>query len=154
MSSLKCFADFSCITARIHDRIIKSSLFGWKVKRFDLLPWGCRRWKGQDILMDDELRQFDMELRGLFVETKIEEMNDLLDTQSDENVKALMEANWAIIKKYYDTENFELMFRHYKFVAYSCYLIEYAHQRDIVKEDDFKNMMLIFNDIYELRRKQ
>lgn len=103
--------------------------------------------------MNDELNQLDAELKGLFVGGNIEEMRNFLKDKPDETVKELSDYNWNIIKKYYDLENFELIFKHFKFVAYSCFMVEYAHQRGIIGDDAFGIMMLIYNDIYELKRK-
>jgi len=102
--------------------------------------------------MNDELNQFDADLKGLFVETKMDEMRDILKDQPDETVKELTDYNWNIIKKYYDKENFELIFRHFKFVAYTCFLVEYAHSRELISDEAFQIMMLIYNDIYVLKK--
>jgi hypothetical protein len=104
--------------------------------------------------MNEELGQFDADLKGLFVETKIDEMKEMLNEQTDTTVKEISDYNWNIIKKYYDTENFELLFRHFKFVAYTCFIVEYAHQRGLISDEAFGIMMMIYNDIYELKRKQ
>jgi hypothetical protein len=69
-------------------------------------------------------------------------------------VKELSDYNWNVIKKYYDTEKFELLFRHFKFVAYTCFIVEYAHQAGLISDEAFNIMMMIYNDIYELKRKQ
>lgn len=104
--------------------------------------------------MRDELARFDAEMKGLFVEEKIEEMREELAKQSDEDMKEVCDYNWNIIRKYYDVENFELLFKHFRFVAYTCFVVEYAHQRGLISDEAFKIMMLIYNDIYELKRKQ
>ncbi|MDF2538750.1 MAG: hypothetical protein K0S76_1771 [Herbinix sp.] len=102
--------------------------------------------------MNEELGQFDADLKGLFVEEKLDEMEDMLKEQQDSYVKELSDYNWNIIKKYYDTENFELLFKHFKFVAYTCYIVEYAHRRSLISDEAFGIMMMIYNDIYELKR--
>jgi hypothetical protein len=102
--------------------------------------------------MNDELNQFDADLKGLFVEEKIDEINDMLKEKPDAVVKELSDYNWNIIKNYYDKENFGLLFKHFKFVAYSCFIVEYAHRRGLISDDAFGIMMLIYNDIYELKR--
>ncbi len=104
--------------------------------------------------MNEELAQLDADLKGLFVENKFEEMNELLQEQPQEVVKELSEYYWNVIKKYYETEQFDLLFGHFKFVAYSCYMVEYAHQVSIISDEAFQIMMLVFNDIYELKKKQ
>ncbi len=104
--------------------------------------------------MNEELAQLDADLKGLFVENKIEEMTELLDAQSEETVKTLSDYSWNVIKKYYDTEKFDLMFQHFKFVAFTCFMVEYAHQRKLISEEAFEIMMQVYNDIYKLKRNQ
>ncbi len=102
--------------------------------------------------MRDELAQVDADLKGLFVETKLDEMVGLLQEQLDSDVKELAEYNWNIIKKYFDTESFELLLKHLKFVAYTCFVVEYAHKIGLISEEAFRIMMMVYNDIYELKR--
>lgn len=102
--------------------------------------------------MNDELNQFDAELKGLFIENKFDDIKDLLQEQPDDIIKMISNYNWNIIKKYYDTEKFELLFKHMKFVAYSCFLIEYSFSRGLIGEDVYKIMMSVYNDIYEQKR--
>ncbi|MDF2510922.1 MAG: hypothetical protein K0S04_788 [Herbinix sp.] len=104
--------------------------------------------------MNEELAQLDADLKGLFMENKFDEMNEILQEQPQEVVKELSEYYWNVIKKYYETEQFDLLFRHFKFVAYSCYMVEYAHQVSIISDEAFQIMMLVYNDIYELKKKQ
>jgi len=102
--------------------------------------------------MNEELMQLDADIKGLFVEEKIEEIKDQLEVESDATIKEISFYNWHIIKKYFDNENFTLLFQHIRFVAYACFIIEYAHQRGLIGEDAFKAMILIFNDIYKLKK--
>lgn len=104
--------------------------------------------------MKEELGQLDTDLKTLFVENKIEEMVELLNAQPDEAVKEMSDYNWNIIKKYYDTEKFELMFQHFKFVAYTCFIVEYAHKVGLISDEAFGIMMMVYNDIYELKKQQ
>ena len=104
--------------------------------------------------MNEELSYLDADLKGLFVEKKYDDMKKLLDERSDEEVKEIYNHNWGIIKKYYDNENFDLLQKHIKFVAYSCFVIEYAQGRGLIGEDVFGIMMAVFNDIYEIRNKE
>lgn len=104
--------------------------------------------------MNEELGQIDADLKGLFVESKIEKMNQLLQEQPDNTVKELCDYNWNIIKKYYDTERFDLLFQHFTFVAYTCFIAEYSYKRGLILDEVFQIMMMVYNDIYELKRSQ
>lgn len=104
--------------------------------------------------MKDELAQLDADLKGLFVENNYEEMNQLLEEQSDQDVKEISDYNWSIVKKYYETERFDLLFSHFKFVAYTCYIVEYAHKASIISEEAFQIMIMVYNDIYEMKKQQ
>ncbi|MHB8128182.1 MAG: hypothetical protein ACYDEX_04215 [Mobilitalea sp.] len=104
--------------------------------------------------MNEELGQIDADLKGLFVESKIDEMMELLNDQPDNIVKEITDYNWNVIKKYFDTENFDLLFRYLKFVAYTCFMVEYTHKLGLIGDDVFGIMMMIYNDIYELKRQQ
>ncbi len=104
--------------------------------------------------MNDELAQVDADLKGLFTENKYDEMNEVLQDQPDAAVKELSDYNWNIVKKYYETERFDLLFGHFKFVAYTCYIVEYAHKVFLISDEVFNIMMMVYNDIYELKRQQ
>ena len=104
--------------------------------------------------MKEELGQLDLELKGMFMENRIDDMIELLQDKPKDIVKELSEYSWNVIKKYYDTERFDLIFQHFKFVAYTCFMVEYAHQIQVISDDAFGIMMLVYNDIYELKRQQ
>lgn len=104
--------------------------------------------------MNEELSYLDADLKGLFMENKFDEMKEMLDERSDEEVKEITNHNWGIIKKYYDNEKFDLILSHISFVAFSCFMVEYAHVRKLIGDDVFGIMMSIYNDIYELLKKQ
>ncbi len=104
--------------------------------------------------MNEELGGLDLYLKELFINSKFEEMKDILKDKSDETVKELSDYNWNIIKKYYDMENFTLLFQHYKFVAYSCFLVEYSNQRGLIDKDVFAIMLSVYHDIHESNQKQ
>lgn len=106
------------------------------------------------ISVNEELAQLDADLKGLFVENKLDEMSEFLQEQSDTVVKELSDYNWNVIKKYYETEKFDLLFQHFKFVAYTCFMVEYAHQRSLIMEEAFQIMMMVYQDIYEMKRNQ
>ena len=104
--------------------------------------------------MTEELGQLDLELKGLFIASKLDELIELLNRQPENIVKEISDYNWNIVKRYYDTERFDLLFQHLKFVAYTCFIVEYAHQIGVIGDDVFKIMMMIYNDIYELKKQQ
>lgn len=106
------------------------------------------------IIMNEDLAQLDAELRGLFMENKLDEIKDLLKEQQNDAVKEISEYSWNVVKKYYETERFDLLFGHFTFVAYSCFLVEYAHREGIIRDEAFGIMMSIYNDLYELKKQQ
>lgn len=103
--------------------------------------------------MREELGNLDLVLKELFMESKFDEMKEILLDKPDETVKELTDYSWNVVKKYYEMENYNLLFRHYKFVAYSCFLVEYSHKRGLIMEDVFGIMLSVYNDIYESYRK-
>ena len=104
--------------------------------------------------MNEVLGQLDADLKGFFVENQLKDMNELLQEQPDAVIRELSEYNWKVIKKYYDDERFNLLFQHFKFVAYTCYIVEYAHKLSFVNEEEFECRMKVYHDIYELKRQQ
>ncbi len=104
--------------------------------------------------MRDELAQLDADLKGLFSENKLEELNALLQEQSEVDVKEVIMFYCDIIRKYYDSERFDLLLTHIRFVAFSCYMVEYAKQWNMITEDEYLSMMNIYNEVYERRQQQ
>lgn len=102
--------------------------------------------------MKEELGQLDADLKGLFVEEKLEEMIEMLGEQPISVVSEISEHNWNITKKYYDNQQYELLMKHLKFVAYTCFIVEYAHQAGVIKQEEFDSRMATYNEIYELVR--
>ncbi len=102
--------------------------------------------------MREELAQLDADLKGLFSENKIEELNGLLQEQTESDVKELLQFYCDVIKKYYDTERYDLLLTHIRFVAFTCYIVEYANQISMISEQDYLVMMKIYNEVYEKRQ--
>lgn len=102
--------------------------------------------------MNEELSQLDADLKGFFVEGNLDEINVMLTEQSEDTIIEIVNFNWNIIKKYYDTKNFELLFRYLKFVAYTCYIMEYAHQLGALDDASFDARMMVYSDIYEQKK--
>lgn len=105
-------------------------------------------------MLNEELASLDMELKEMFMDSKFDEIKELLKEKSESTVKEITNHNWSIIKKYYDMENFNLMFQHFKFVAFTCFMVEYAHSQGYISDDIFGIMLSVYNDIYEMKRKQ
>jgi hypothetical protein len=102
--------------------------------------------------MTEELMQFDADLKGLFVESKLDEIMEQLQEQSESLITELAEYNWNIVNKYYGAGSFDLLLQHLKFVAYTCFMVEYAYKIGLITEEAFQNRMMIYNEIYELKR--
>ncbi len=103
--------------------------------------------------MNEELGSLDLYLKELFLSSKYDEMKDILKDKTDDTVKELSDYNWNIVKKYYDLENFKVLLQHYKFVAYSCFLVEYSNQRGLIDKDVFTIMLSVYNDIHESNKR-
>ncbi len=104
--------------------------------------------------MNEELGQLDADLKGLFVENNIEEIQQILGEQPDAVVKEINDYNWNIIRKYYDNGKFELLLSHLVFVAYTCFVTEYAYKSGMVAEQEYQDRITIFGDIYDRKRIQ
>ncbi len=98
--------------------------------------------------MNEELQNRDMDLRELFVAQKYEAMIEVLNSMENEEVYELSIANWDIVKKYNEMERVDLLRQHITFVAYTSLLVEYAGQRTLLSEDDFKVKYNLFEEIY------
>jgi len=104
--------------------------------------------------LKEDLAQLDAELKGLFMDQKIDEMQELLGCQQEKDIHELNEYNCGIINKYYAAQRFDLLFQHLKFVAYTSFIFEYSYQTGLCSEDSYQEMMAIYEDIYEKIREQ
>jgi len=104
-------------------------------------------------IMNEEINNINTDLKELFVEEKLDNMNNILIEQPDEVVKEITIYNWNIIKKYYDTENHKLLIQYIKFVAYTCFMVEYSYGHQLISEEEYEAMISVYNNIYELLRK-
>ncbi|MDF2541754.1 MAG: hypothetical protein K0S47_1472 [Herbinix sp.] len=98
--------------------------------------------------MNEELNEINTDLKELFVANQLEEMTEVLNKLSDEEVNELAISNHNIIKKYYDSGNQTLLFQYIKFVAFACYLVEYAYGRQLTTEEEQKDRIFIYEEIY------
>ncbi|HCL02124.1 MAG TPA: hypothetical protein DHW61_06845 [Lachnoclostridium phytofermentans] len=98
--------------------------------------------------MNEELQNRDMDLRELFVAQKYEAIIEILNSMEDEDVYEITTTNWSVVKKYNEMERVDLLRQHITFVAYTSLLVEYAGQRTLLPEDDFKEKYNLFEVIF------
>lgn len=99
--------------------------------------------------MTEEINHLNTDLKELFVNNQIEEASKILDRTADKTVLEITNYNYEIIKKYYDSQKFAVLVQHIKFAAFSCYLCEYAANRQLIDAADFDSMSLVFQGIYK-----
>lgn len=99
--------------------------------------------------MTEEINNFNTDLKELFTENKYEELLDKLNDTSNDIVIEITNHNFDIIKKYYDTEKFNLIFQYIRFVAFTSFVCEYSYKRELVTKEEFDQMMVVFNGIHE-----
>ena len=100
--------------------------------------------------MTDEINNLNTDLKELFSENKLEELVDKLSDISDGIVLEITMHNYDIIKKYYDTEKYNLLFQYIRFVAFSSFLCEYSFKRELVSKEEYNGMYDTFEGIYRL----
>lgn len=100
--------------------------------------------------MTEEINNLNTDLKELFTENKFEELLDNLNDTSNDIVLEITYHNFDIIKKYYDTEKFNLIFQYIRFVAFTSFVCEYSYKRELITTEEFDKMMVIFNGIYDM----
>lgn len=100
--------------------------------------------------MTEEINNLNTDMKELFVNNQLEELTEQLNQTADETVLEITLYNYEIIKKYFDTEKYQVLIQHIKFVAFSCFLCEYSAKRNLIDALGFEGMSEIFNSIYEL----
>lgn len=100
--------------------------------------------------MTEELNNLNTDLKELFVNNQLDDLKNTLDKETDEVVVELTHYNYEIIKKYYDAKKFNLLLQYIKFTAYSCFLCEYAADRQLINAEEFNSMSAIFHEIYRI----
>ena len=100
--------------------------------------------------MTEEINNLNTDLKELFTENKYEELLDKLNETSNDIVLEITHHNFDIIKKYYDTEKFNLIFQYIRFVAFTSFVCEYSYKRELVTGEEFDKMMDVFNGIHEM----
>lgn len=102
------------------------------------------------IHMTEEINNLNTDFKELFVENKLDELTDRLDQTDEAIVLEITEFNFEIIKKYFETEKFNLLMQYIRFVAFSSFMCEYSAKRNLVNAEVFDSMMYVFNGIYNM----
>jgi len=100
--------------------------------------------------MTEEINNLNTDLKELFSENKLDELYDKLDGIDGEIVTEITLYNYDIIKKYYDTEKYSLIIQYIRFVAFTSFLCEYSFKRDLFTEERFKEIMTVYENIFQL----
>jgi len=100
--------------------------------------------------MTEEINNLNTDLKDLFVNSEIEKSFEIMDNIPTEIALELTLYNYDIIKKYFDSEKYTVLFQHIKFVAYSSFLCEYSINHQIIKSEDYESMASTFTEIYNL----
>jgi hypothetical protein len=104
----------------------------------------------EDTQMNEEITNLNTDFKELFVNSQLEELVETLDKTENEIIHEITLFNYEIIKKYYDTEKYTVLFQYIKFVAYSSFLCDYSVNRQIIGDDTYQGMSSIFENIYNL----
>jgi hypothetical protein len=104
--------------------------------------------------MTEEINNLNTDLKELFINSNFDGMKEILEETTDAIVLELALFNYEIIKKYYDSQKYDILFQHIKFVAFSSYLGDYSHQRQLIDENVYESMSQIFDSIYLLIKKK
>lgn len=98
--------------------------------------------------MTEEINNLNTDLKELFVDSKFDRMQEVLDNIADGTIIEITLYNFDIIRKYYEGQQFNLLAQFIKFVAYSSFLCEYSVKRQIISSDEYEKMYEIFTSIY------
>lgn len=98
--------------------------------------------------MTEEINNLNTDLKELFVESKFDKMQEILDNIADNIILEITQYNFDIIRKYYEEQRYNILAQFIKFVAYSSFLCEYSVKCQIINKEDYEKMFEIFTDIY------
>lgn len=104
--------------------------------------------------MTEEINNLNTDLKELFVDSKYDRMQEILDKIADSIMIEITQYNFDIIKKYYEAERYTILAQFIKFVAYTSFLCEYSAKREIISSEEYDGMVKIFNDIYLMIKKK
>ena len=100
--------------------------------------------------MTEELNNFNTDMKELFIKNEIDSILVAMNEKPLEDIKEIAYVNYDVVKKYYDSQKFDLLFTHIRFVAYACFCSEYAGKAQAITEDELTEMMKIYTAIYEM----
>ena len=100
--------------------------------------------------MQEELMNKNTDLKELFVQQKYEEMIDVLDALTKEEKIELAYFNMDVIKKYYDSEKYDLIKQYLTFVAYCSFIFEYSAKSGLLEDAKVEEWNLLFENIFEI----
>lgn len=100
--------------------------------------------------MTEEINNLNTDFKELFSENKLEELVERLDNTDDAIVTEITVYNYEIIKKYYDSEKYNLILQFIRFVAFTSFLWEYSAKRGLLEDTLNNDMSTLFHNIYEL----
>lgn len=104
--------------------------------------------------MTEEINNINTDLKELFANAEYDKLIVHLDLLSDPIAQEITLYNYDIIKNYYETEKFTVIFQHIKFVAYTSFLCDYSAKRQLIIPADYESMALIFTNIYMLLKER
>lgn len=103
--------------------------------------------------LSDDLVQLDGDLKELFMDQKLEELNERVAKEKEADIRELSLYNWEIVKKYYDDDRMDIILQFLKFVSYSCFLVEYANQQGIISAMEYQNMFEVYQNVFDFIQK-
>lgn len=100
--------------------------------------------------MTEEINNLNTDFKELFSENKLDELMEQLNNTDSSIVTEITLFNCDIIKKYYESEKYNLLLQFIRFVAFSSYMWEYSAKRGLLDPAFDKEMSSLFTNIYEL----
>ncbi|MFV0343399.1 MAG: hypothetical protein ACK5JH_11030 [Anaerocolumna sp.] len=100
--------------------------------------------------MTEEINNLNTDFKELFSENKLDELMEQLNNTDSSIVTEITLFNCDIIKKYYESEKYNLLLQFIRFVAFSSYMWEYSAKRGLLDPVFDKEMSSLFTNIYEL----
>lgn len=104
--------------------------------------------------MTEEINNLNTDLKELFVDSKFDKMQEILDKIDNSIIIEITQYNFDIIRKYYEGQRYNILAQFIKFVAYSSFLCEYSAKNKLIDREEYERMLEVFNDIYIMIKKE